>query len=194
MRLVLASASPRRLELLRRLGLDPEVDPAHIEEVHRPGESPAGYVERLAREKAVAVARRHLETPVLAGDTVVVADGRILEKPRDPDDAVRMLGLLSGRDHHVLTALALKTPEGMRSRVDRTRVRFRRLSPTEISAYVATGEPMDKAGAYGIQGIGGALVSEIEGDYSAVVGLSLAGAIELLVSAGWAWRPTRSDE
>ncbi len=189
MRLVLASASPRRLELLRRIGLRPEVDPARIEEVPITDEAPEGYVARLAREKAEAVGARHPDALVLAGDTVVVLDDRILEKPGTPREAREMLRLLSGRDHHVLTALALRSPGGLHGRVDRARVRFRTLDAAEIVAYVGTGEPMDKAGAYGIQGVGGALVQEIEGDYSAVVGLSLAGTVELLRRAGWSWRP-----
>lgn len=188
-RLVLASGSPRRRELLRRIGLDPVVDPADVPEVPSPDESPRDYVARLARDKATAVAMRHPGALVLAGDTTVVRDDRILEKPEDAADAVRMLRALSGGEHEVLTALALASDGGMHVRVDRTVVRFRTLSDREIEAYVATGEPMDKAGAYGIQGIGGALVAEIRGDYGTVVGLSLPGVIALLADAGWGWTP-----
>ena len=189
MKLVLASASPRRLDLLRRIGLDPEVDPADVPEVPATAESPAAYVERLARTKASAVAERHPGALVLAGDTTVVRDGHILEKPVDRADAIRMLEVLSGGVHEVLTALALAGPGGLHARVDRTEVEFRTLSRAEIEAYVETGEPMDKAGAYGIQGIGGALVAGIRGDYGTVVGLSLPGVVTLLESAGWRWTP-----
>lgn len=212
--IILASASPRRRELLQRLGLDPRVVPADIVEIPGADEAPAAYVERLAREKAAAVAAQHPTALILAGDTTVVLDDRFLEKPADEAAAVAMLEALSGRTHDVLTALAVVSPPvlspwggvfgdgsdqgdkhsndqtgGLWSRVDRTVVRFRELHPEEIAAYVATGEPMDKAGAYGIQGVAGAFVSGIEGDYFTVVGLSLHGVVELLRTAGWIWRP-----
>ncbi len=209
--LILASASPRRRELLQRLGLEPRIVPADIVEVPLADESPSAYVERLAREKALAVAALHPDALVVAGDTTVVLDGRFLEKPTDVAGAVAMLEHLSGRTHEVLTALAVAPPAAdsigiltdghspeiserqVFSRVDRTGVTFRDLSPDEIASYVATGEPMDKAGGYGIQGMAGTFVSEIEGDYFTVVGLSLNGLVELLREAGWEWRPGRLD-
>ena len=133
---------------------------------------------------------------MLAGDTTVVLDGHFLEKPGDAAEATRMLELLSGRTHEVLTALAIVSPSSgpgggstLFSRVDRTGVTFRGLSTLEIADYVASGEPMDKAGAYGIQGVAGAFVAGIDGDYFTVVGLSLHGVVALLVEAGWVWRP-----
>lgn len=190
--LTLASASPRRSAILTRLGLAHDVLPAAIDERVLPGERPAPHVERLAREKAAAVALQRPGGLVLAGDTVVVADGRILGKPSDENDAVRMLLRLSGRAHEVLTGLALALPEpsGPRivARADRTTVRFREFDESWARAYVATGEPMDKAGAYGIQGAGGALVTSVEGDYTTVVGLSIAGLMELLREGGWDYR------
>ena len=190
--LILASASPRRRELLHRLGLEPRIEPADIVEIPGADEAPAAYVERLAREKALAVAQLNPDALVVAGDTTVVLDGQFLEKPADAEGATEMLRRLSGRTHEVLTALAVVPPAAsarVYSRVDRTAVPFRTISSDEIAGYVATGEPMDKAGAYGIQGMAGAFVSGIEGDYFTVVGLSLAGLVELMRDAGWAWRP-----
>ena len=192
--LILASASPRRRELLHRLGLEPRIEPADIVEIPGADEAPAAYVERLAREKALAVAQLNPDALVVAGDTTVVLDGQFLEKPADAEGATEMLRRLSGRTHEVLTALAVVPPGAsarVYSRVDRTAVTFRTISDDEIAGYVATGEPMDKAGAYGIQGMAGAFVSGIEGDYFTVVGLSLAGLVELMRDAGWAWRPGR---
>ncbi len=189
--LVLASASPRRSELLRQVGLSHEVLPAHVDETPGARETPAGHVERLAREKARAVATLRPDALVLAGDTVVVHDGRILGKPAHGDEAVAMLMALSGREHQVLSGLALAVPgrpAALHSRVDATDVRFRRFDQAEARAYVATGEPMDKAGAYGIQGRGGALVTGITGDYTTVVGLPISGLVELLHAAGWTLR------
>lgn len=190
-RLVLASASPRRSDILTRLGLAHDVLPADIDETPLPGERPAPHVERLAREKAAAVAADRPEGVVLAGDTVVVADDRILGKPTDADEAVAMLMRLSGRAHEVLSGLALALPgarPALVSRTDRTLVRFRDFDERWARSYVATGEPMDKAGAYGIQGAGGALVTAVEGDYTTVVGLSVAGLMELLREGGWDYR------
>jgi septum formation protein len=184
--LVLASASPRRTGILTRLGLEHEVRPAEVDEAFRRGEEPRAHVERLAREKAEAVAGLRPEALVLAGDTVVVLDGRVLGKPVDADEAARTLGALSGRAHTVFSALALAVPGGgVRSRVDLARVTFRDLTPDMIRSYVETGEPLDKAGAYGIQGLGAALVQGVEGDYYAVVGLPVSGLISLLADAGW---------
>ncbi|MDT8340207.1 MAG: nucleoside triphosphate pyrophosphatase [Longimicrobiales bacterium] len=185
--LVLASGSPRRTALLRRLGLDHTVDPAGIAETVLPGEDPAAHAERLAREKALEVAARHPGALVLAGDTVVVRDGVILGKPADAEEARALLESLSGRSHSVITGLALAgpAPGAVRARTDATRVWFRELTGDEIRAYVATGEPMDKAGGYGIQGMGGALVTRVEGDYFTVVGLPISGLVSLLSEAGW---------
>ena len=165
--IVLASASPRRADLLRAAGIEFEVIAADIDERVLAGESPEAYVRRLAEEKAKAVAPRAGGRPVLAADTVVVIDGAILGKPADAADARRMLQLLSGRSHAVLTAVCLNSV----SRVEITAVEFDRLSPDEIDWYVASGEPMDKAGAYAIQGLASRFVISITGSYSNVVGL-----------------------
>ncbi|MBT8335850.1 MAG: septum formation protein Maf [Gemmatimonadetes bacterium] len=191
-RLVLASASPRRSELLSRLGLEHTVDPAHVDETALPEEAPRPHVVRLSEAKARAVARRHPDALVFAGDTVVVDRRRILGKPSSEDEAVAMLMALSGRTHAVVSGLALALPEtaGGRvfSRADRTDVTFQPFDESVARAYVATGEPMDKAGAYGIQGLGGALVKAVDGDYTTVVGLSISGLVELLRQAGWRYR------
>jgi septum formation protein len=185
--LVLASGSPRRTALLTRWGLEHTVDPARVPETLLPGETPEVHVERLAREKARAVAARHPGALVLAGDTEVVDGGRVLGKPRDEAHARSMLRKLSGRGHRVVTGLALAGPgpDELRSRWDTAEVTFRDLSDADVEAYVATGEPMDKAGAYGIQGLGGALVTRVEGDYYTVVGLPVSGLVALLEEAGW---------
>ena len=185
--LVLASGSPRRTALLERWGIPHSVDPARIPEDVLPGETPQLHVERLAREKAEAVAHRHPGSLVLAGDTVVVLDDEILGKPRDAAHAGAMLRRLAGRGHVVLTGLALAGPGPgvVRSRWDAARVLFRALDDTDVESYVATGEPLDKAGAYGIQGAGGTLVSRVEGDYHTVVGLPASGLLALLDDAGW---------
>lgn len=183
---MLASASPRRAALLRMLRLDHEVLPGDVSEEFLPGETPEGHVERLAREKAASGAARRPRSLVLAGDTVVVLDGRVLGKPGDEDEAVETLLRLSGRVHVVHSALALAEPGGdLHSLVDSTRVRFRVFDAALARAYAATGEPLDKAGAYGIQGLGAALVSGVEGDYYTVVGLPVVGLLSLLERAGW---------
>ena len=184
-RIVLASASPRRAELLRRLGLKVEISPAEVDERHLPGEDPRAHVERLARAKAETVARRRPEALVVAGDTVVVRGGVVLGKPADAEEAVAMLLSLAGREHTVLSGIALCGARGTVSAVGRATVRFRDFDEREARSYVATGEPMDKAGAYGIQGMGGALVEGIEGDYYTVVGFPVVSFIELLARAGW---------
>ncbi len=186
--LVLASASPRRSELLWSLGIAHEVDPARIDEVRRPGETPESYVERLAGEKARAVRARRAGAWVLAGDTTVAVDDEVLEKPVDRDDAVRMLLRLAGREHRVATGLALAGAGEIVSGVEVTQVRFRPFDRGVAEAYVDTGEPMDKAGAYGIQGLGGTLVEGIEGDFSAVVGLSVPLLVRLMEAAGVPYR------
>jgi septum formation protein len=166
------------------------VDPADIPEDVLPGEEPGPHVERLAREKAAAVSARHPGALVLAGDTVVVTGGEILGKPIDQEHAVEMLLSLSGREHEVVSGLALAGPEaGELSSIHETaRVTFRALTRADALAYVATGEPLDKAGAYGIQGMGGALVTRVEGDYYGVVGLPFSGLVRLLEGAGWGYR------
>lgn len=185
--LILASASPRRTELLTQLGLAHAVDPAHIPEDALPGETAEAHVERLAREKALAVAERHPGALVLAGDTVVVSGDEILGKPVDEEEARAMLAALAGQTHRVVSGLAVAGPDAghVVSAHETARVTFRALTSGEIHEYVATGEPMDKAGAYGIQGMGGALVTRVDGDYYSVVGLPLAGLIRLLDAAGW---------
>ncbi|MFO8080075.1 MAG: Maf family protein [Armatimonadota bacterium] len=190
--LVLASASPRRTELLRRVGIPHDVRVSGVpEEADRPGADPAEVAEEHASEKALNVAAECAGRLVLGADTVVVVDGEVLGKPEDGADARRMLRRLSGRDHAVITAVALALREESSAAAEllalehvRTRVEFRALSVEEIAAYVASGEPMDKAGGYGIQGRGALLVSEIEGCYFNVVGLPLSRTWELLSALG----------
>ena len=185
-RIILASNSPRRRELLAQIGLAFTVAPADVDERLRPGEVPTDYAERLAREKARAAAERAGEGIVIAADTIVVVGGIVLGKPTDAEDARRMLKELSGREHEVVTALAvLNAATGRTSvRTSITRVWFRALTEREISAYVATREPLDKAGAYGIQERGALLVERIEGCYSNVVGLPLSLLGEMLRDVG----------
>ena len=178
--LVLASSSPRRRQLLEMLGIPVTVRPPHVPEVRRPGEPPRTYVERLAREKASAVEGEL----VLAADTTVVIDEEVLEKPVDAADAVRMLERLAGRTHDVITAVALRANGTMRQATDLTRVTFRPADRELLQAYAATGEPMDKAGAYGIQGYGAALVDRIEGDFFGVMGLPIRLVLRLLEESG----------
>ncbi|MDZ7779283.1 MAG: Maf family protein [Gemmatimonadota bacterium] len=184
-RLVLASASPRRLDILRQLGLDPEVRPADVDESMAPAEAPSTHVRRLAREKAERIGREAPEALVLAGDTVVVRDGTVLGKPTTPEEATAMLESLAGRTHEVLSGLAITGPAGTVDAVTRTTVRFRGFDPELAMRYVGTGEPMDKAGAYGIQGFGAALVEEVSGDYYSIVGLPVPALIRLLERCGW---------
>ena len=181
--LVLASGSPRRRELLEGLGVALEVRPAHLDESALAGEGPSAHVERLAIEKVAAVARPG--ELVLAADTVVVVDGDMLGKPADGAEARRMLRRLAGREHVVLTAVAVRDPAGVTlSDVERTRVRFHPMRDAEIDWYVATGEPADKAGAYGIQGLGALFVAAITGNFTNVVGLPLPTVYRLLAAAG----------
>ncbi len=186
--IVLASASPRRAELLTQIGVDFTVTPAHIDETPRPLESPSDYVIRMAREKALAIYREG-DGMVVGADTSVVLGDRILGKPPSVEAAEAMLRLLSGSVHQVLTAVALVCRGDCRVTLVTTDVSFRTLAPQEIAAYVATGEPMDKAGGYGIQGLGGVFVNRLQGSYSAVVGLPLEETAGLLAAAGWpVWR------
>jgi septum formation protein len=187
-RVVLASASPRRRELLNLIGIEHEVRPANIDETMRPRETPRRHAERLAREKASAVAKRDPDLITIGADTIVVINRKVLGKPRDNDDAARMLGMLSGREHVVTTAVAVARGKKLRSAVEEVRVRFRRLRDDEIEAYIATGEPMDKAGAYGIQGYGATIVERIEGDYFSVMGLPIVRLIGLLRDVGVRYR------
>jgi septum formation protein len=183
-RVILASQSPRRRELLTLVGIAHEVAPADIDESVLPGERPAPHAERLARAKAETLAARHPEALVVAADTIVVVDGRILGKPADAADARRTLRLLSGRDHVVFTAVAVARGGEVASEVAEVTVAFRALGDDEIDAYVATGEPMDKAGSYGIQGYGATIVERIDGDYFAVMGLSLVRVVRLMARLG----------
>jgi septum formation protein len=195
--LVLASSSPRRKELLRNAGIEFVVQTTDIAEEQFPGEAPRALAERLAKEKAAAVSRDRKSDYVLGADTVVVVDGQILGKPYDNDAAARMLKLLSGRSHHVITGVCLIGPvpnaenrgatpigwfEDVRS--ESTQVTMTQLTPQEIDYYVATGEPMDKAGAYAIQGIASRWITRIEGDYSNVVGLPVPLVHKMLLSHG----------
>ena len=183
--LVLASASPRRADLLRQMGLEVRVLPPNVDEAYLAGESAEAHVERLARAKAEAVSASVPGALVVGGDTVVVREGVVLGKPVDGEQAVSMLLGLSGRTHVVLSGIALAGPGGTVSAVGRAAVRFRRFGREEAEAYVATGEPLDKAGAYGIQGRGAALVEGIDGDYYTVVGFPIVRFLELLERSGW---------
>jgi len=182
--LTLASSSPRRRQLLQMLGIPVQVVPPNISEVRRPVETPVDYVERLAREKALGVPGRL----VLGADTTVVVRDEVLEKPVDAADALRMLKKLQGRTHQVVTSVALVADETVRQATDVTNVIFRRLDESFLEAYVATGEPMDKAGAYGIQGYGAALVERVDGDFFSVMGLPLRLVLDLLEQAGHPYR------
>lgn len=185
--LVLASASPRRLELLRQIGLSPDaVVPAEIDETPRPRELPAKYVQRLAEAKAAAVARARPGAFVLAADTAVACGRRILPKAEDEATAARCLDLLSGRRHRVMTGIAVVAPDGRtRSRIVTSAVRFKLLGPADKRAYLATGEWQGKAGGYAIQGHAARLIPWIEGSYSNIVGLPLAEAADLLAGLGF---------
>lgn len=186
--IVLASSSPRRRELLALVGIPHVVQPADIDETPRSDEAPAALVTRLAREKAQRVAadlsRGSQHTLVVAADTVVVLDGEILGKPTSVVDAEAALARLSGRTHTVATGIACALNGRLVSDVEQVAVTFRRLEADEIRAYVATGEPMDKAGSYGVQGFGATIVQRIDGDYFAVMGLSLVRMLELMRELG----------
>jgi septum formation protein len=183
-RIVLASASPRRRDLLNLIGIAHEVRPANIDETMRPREAPRRYAERLAREKASAIATRDPDLITIGADTVVVINRKVLGKPADAVDAARMLRMLSGREHTVITAVAVSRGRKLRSAIEEVRVKFRSLRDDEIEAYIAMGEPMDKAGAYGIQGYGATIVERVEGDYFAVMGLPLVRLVVLMRDVG----------
>lgn len=182
---VLASASPRRLELLQRVGFEPEVVPADVDEAVLPGETADDYVLRVAADKGRVVAAARPGAIVLAADTAVVVDGEPLGKPEDPHDALAMLQLLRGRTHEVLSAVVVHTPDGVQhAALARATVAIADASDDELRWYIATGEPMDKAGGYGVQGIGALFVVRVEGDPTTVIGLPLRTASDLLVNAG----------
>nr|WP_282667019.1 Maf family protein [Providencia rustigianii] len=177
----LASGSPRRRELVQLLGYPFEILRPDVEEKWQVGESPQEYVQRLARDKSLAgVAIAPEDHPVLGADTIVVLDGKILEKPRDSAHAQQILSDLSGKTHQVMTAIALSNSHETLTALITTDVTFRELSLTEIQDYIDSGEPMDKAGAYGIQGLGGRFIRRINGSYHAVVGLPLVETEELI--------------
>ena len=185
---ILASASPRRRELLALVGIVHEVRPADIDESLWPGETPVGHSERLARGKAHAIAAAAGDAVVIAADTIVVVDGDILGKPRDVAHATEMLRRLSGRQHTVYTAIAVARGERTESAVEAVEVVFRALSDSEIAEYIATGEPMDKAGAYGIQGFGATIVERVDGDYFSGMGLGMRRLVALLERVGVTYR------
>ncbi|HSQ32885.1 MAG TPA: Maf family protein [Gemmatimonadaceae bacterium] len=181
-RVILASASPRRRDLLELIGIEHEVRPADIDERYLPHESPSAHAERLAREKASAIDEDGAVT--IGSDTIVVIDGSVLGKPRDRAHAREMLKRLSGRSHVVMTGVAVRWQGRVASGLEEVSVTFRALDDDEIERYIDTGEPMDKAGAYGIQGFGATLVDRIDGDYFAVMGLALNRLVRLCRSLG----------
>jgi septum formation protein len=181
-RVILASQSPRRRELLTLVGIPHEVRPADIDERYLAGEQPLEHAERLAREKASRI--READAVVIGSDTIVVVDGDVLGKPQDEADAARMLRRLSGRSHVVMTAVAVAWDGRLESGVEEVGVTFHPLSEADITAYIATREPMDKAGAYGIQGYGATIVARVDGDYFAVMGLPLQRLTRLLGRLG----------
>jgi septum formation protein len=183
-RLVLASASPRRKELLESAGLRLEIAPADVDETRLANEEPLAYARRLAGEKAHAVAQKHAARPVLGADTIVVVDEIVLGKPADAADARAMLQRLAGRAHKVVTAYQLLYGDAARGRAVETEVRFRALSPAEVEGYVGSREWEGKAGGYAIQGIAGAFVRSVHGSYTNVVGLPVCEVIEDLAAIG----------
>ncbi len=186
MKLILASASPRRRELLASIGLEFEVLPSNVPEVHREGEAPEEYVARLSRDKAKALAETHPARWVIAADTTVLLGDQLLEKPLDAADAARMLATIAGQTHIVYTGVTLENAERdyRDTRVAESEVRMLPLSPREIEWYVRTGEPLDKAGAYAVQGLGAMFIESIHGSYTNVVGLPLATLFQMLRRAG----------
>lgn len=184
MKFILASSSPRRRELLASIGVDFEVIPSHVPEVHQEGEAPEEYVARLSRDKAHAVASTHPSRWVIAADTTVFLGDQVLEKPFDAADAARMLATIAGKTHIVYTGVTLLNGDYCDTRVAETEVRVLPLTADDIEWYVRTGEPLDKAGAYGVQGIGGMFIDSIHGNYTNVVGLPLATLFQMLRRAG----------
>jgi len=196
LRVILASQSPRRRELLALIGIPHEVRPADIDETYLAGEQPAAHAERLARGKCAVIAAREPEALVIGSDTIVVVDGDVLGKPADENDASRMLRRLSGRSHVVVTAVAVAWRGETRSAVEQVNVTFHPLSDGDIASYIETREPMDKAGAYGIQGYGATIVARVDGDYFAVMGLPLQLLVRVMRELGirYAFGPLSSDE
>ncbi len=184
LKVILASQSPRRRQLLALVGIDHDVRPADVDESLVVGELPEQYAERLAREKVEVIAATEKDALIIGADTTVVIDNIVLGKPLDVGDAERMLRMLSGRSHTVITAVAASCGGRTVSSVELVDVTFRALDDEEIRQYVATGEPMDKAGAYGIQGYGATIVRRIDGDYFAVMGLSLVRVVALMRELG----------
>jgi len=189
--IVLASSSPRRRQLLEMLRIPYRAIVPDVDETLLTGEDPARYVERLARAKARAVVPQARGEIVLAADTTVVLDGDVFAKPEDPADAVRMLGRLQGRTHQVMTAVAVARDERLEHALDVSRVTFRPAGVEMLTDYVSTGEPLDKAGAYAIQGLGALLIERVEGDLFGVMGLPVRLAIDLLGRFGRPYRFTR---
>jgi septum formation protein len=186
-RVILASGSPRRRELLNLIGIKHDVRPADIDESLEDGESPTTHAERLALAKATAVGEQYADALVLAADTIVVVDGEILVKPESERHACEMLARLSGRTHTVITAVAAAFRGSAYADVEQVAVTFRPLGDSEIAAYVRTGEPMDKSGAYGIQGYGATIVERIDGDYFAVMGLAIVRLLRLCARLGFVY-------
>lgn len=185
--LVLASASPRRRELLTQIGVSFEIIVHDLDESLLPGESPIDYVCRLARAKALAVAQNDIAVkgrPVLGADTIVVIDDRVLGKPRDEHDAHQMLSLLSGREHEVMSAVCICQGKQSSLKLSRTKVKFKPVSADEISRYWLSGEPQGKAGAYAVQGLGALFIESLNGSYSGVVGLPIYETARLLTAFG----------
>lgn len=193
-RVILASQSPRRRDLLNLIGIPHDVRPADIDESYLPGETPRAHCERLARGKVAALGAEH-EVVTIGSDTIVVVDGDVLGKPRDRAHAAEMLRRLSGREHTVMTGVAVGWRGRVASGVEEVGVKFRPLGDDDIERYIDTGEPMDKAGAYGIQGYGATIVERVDGDYFAVMGLALGRLIALCRQAGlrYAFGPLESD-
>ena len=185
LRFILASQSPRRADILRQLGLVPEILPADVDESLLQRERPAEHVERLARAKAGLIAERERDALVVGGDTIVVHKDAILGKPKDQEAAIDMLSDLSGSRHEVLSGIAVAGPHGIISTVATATVRMRKYNRNTAAAYVVTGEPMDKAGGYGIQGLGASLVESVDGDYYAVIGFPVASFVALLEAIGF---------
>lgn len=183
MRIILASQSPRRAQLLESAGFDFDVDPADVDESVRHGEAPEAYAQRIARDKATTVAGRHPSRIVLAADTIVVQDGEVFGKPAGRDDAVRMLRALSGREHDVLTAVVVARRGTVDEHLERTRVTFGPMTAADIDWYVGSGEADGKAGAYAIQGRAARFIPRIDGSYSNVVGLPVAAVHRMLERA-----------
>jgi septum formation protein len=186
-KIILPSSSPRRKELLEKLGLRFEVIPSLIDEIPLPDESPANFVLRASTEKALSVCRNlDSDSVVIGADTIVVIDGEILGKPKDEEEAITMLGKIAGKEHRVITGFSIVKPEAeiLYRKFVESEVKIKTLAPWEIEGYIKTGEPMDKAGAYGAQGIGAFMIEEIHGSYTNIVGLPLAQVIEVLTRLG----------